>query len=143
MTVDAETLGIFYAENIAGGANTVTVSNTILGTMRFAILEYSGVATSNSLDVTVAAEGTGVSPSTGSVTTASSGDLVLGEIVTGNPATFTAGSGYTIEELAPAEPNTKLIVEDQRQTIAGTTLAGASLATSDQWGAILVAFRHP
>jgi IPT/TIG domain/Abnormal spindle-like microcephaly-assoc'd, ASPM-SPD-2-Hydin len=143
MTVDAETLSIFYAENIAGGANTITVSNTILGTMRFAILEYSGVATSNSLDVTVAAEGTGVSPSTGSVTTTSSGDLLLGEIVTGNPATFTAGTGYTIEERAPAEPNTKLIVEDQRQTIAGTTSAGASLATSDQWGAILAAFRHP
>ena len=143
VTVDAETLGIFYAENIVGGANTITVSDTILGTMRFAILEYSGVATSNSLDVSVAAEGTGVSPGTGSITTASSGDLLLGEIVTANPATFTAGSGYTIEERAPAEPNTKLIVEDQRQSIAGIASAGASLGVSDQWGAVLVAFRHP
>jgi hypothetical protein len=142
MTGDAETLSIFYAENIAAGANTITVSDTILGTMRFAILEYSGVATSNSLDVTIAAEGTGVSPATGNITTTSSGDLLLGEVVTGNAATFTAGSGYTIEERAPAEPNTKLIVEDQRQSIAGTASAGASLAVSDHWGAVLAAFRH-
>ena len=143
MTVDAETLGIFYAENIAGGANTVTVSDTILGTMRFAILEYSGVATSNSLDVSVATEGTSASPATNTVTTNFSGDLLLGEVVTANPATFTAGNGYTIEERVPAEPNTKLVVEDQRQSIAGAASAGASLGASDGWGVLLVAFRHP
>jgi len=143
MTVDAETLGIFYAESIAGGANTVTVSDTILGTMRFAILEYSGVAASNSLDVTFAAQGTSASPSSGSVTTASSGDLLLGAIVTSDSANFTAGNGYTIQERVPVEPNTKLIVEDQRQTIAGTASAGASLGASVPWGAGLAAFRHP
>jgi hypothetical protein len=40
----SETLVIFYAENIKGGANTVTVSDNTDGTMRVAILEYSGVA---------------------------------------------------------------------------------------------------
>jgi len=55
-------VGIYYAENIAGGAYAVTVSDTILGTLRFAVLEYSGVATSNSLDVTAAAEGTSSAP---------------------------------------------------------------------------------
>ena len=49
-TVDGTTLGIFYAENIISGPNTVTVSDTILGTLRFAIFEYSGVALANSLD---------------------------------------------------------------------------------------------
>jgi len=43
----------------------------------------------------------------------------------------------------PVEPNTKLIVEDQRQSIAGSASAGASLGASDNWGAILAAFRHP
>jgi len=34
------TIGIFYAENITGGPNTVTVSDTRTGgTLRFAILE--------------------------------------------------------------------------------------------------------
>ena len=143
LTVDAETLGIFYAENIAGGANTITVSNTILGTMRFAVLEYSGVATSNSLDVSAVAEGTSASPAASTVTTNFSGDLLLGEIVTANPASFNSGSGYTIEERVPVEPNTKLIVEDQRQSIAGAASAGASLGVSDHWGAVVAAFRHP
>jgi hypothetical protein len=143
MTVDAETLGIFFAENIASGANTITVSDTILGTMRFAILEYSGVASSNSLDVTVAAQGTSGSPTSGNITTSSSGELLLGAIVTADVENFTVGNAYTIEERIPAAPNTKLIVEDQRQPLAGTASAGASLGASDPWGAILAAFRHP
>jgi len=143
MTVDADTVSIWYAENIAGGANTITVSDTILGTMRFAVLEYSGVAASNSLDVSAAAEGTSASPATSTVTTNFSGDLLLGEIVTANPASFNSGSGYTIEERVPVEPNTKLIVEDQRQSIAGAASAGASLGVSDHWGAVVAAFRHP
>ncbi len=45
-TVDGMTLAIFYAENIAAGANTVTVSGIQSdGTLRFAIFEYAGVAT--------------------------------------------------------------------------------------------------
>src|SRR5256885_17070732 len=119
------------------------LSNTILGTMRFAVLEYSGVATSNSLDVSAVAEGTSASPATSTVTTNFSGDLLLGEIVTANPASFNSGSGYTIEERVPVEPNTQLIVEEQRQSIAGAASAGASLGASDGWGAVLVAFRHP
>src|SRR6266852_1728821 len=49
VTVDGDTLAIFYAENIAGGANTVTVSDTITDNLKFTIAEYSGVATANSL----------------------------------------------------------------------------------------------
>src|SRR5258706_12790312 len=62
-------------------------------------------------------------------------------MVTQNPAAFTAGSGYTIEEFAPAEPNTKLIAEDQIQATAGLASAGALLAASDNWGAGLAAFK--
>src|ERR1700736_5907856 len=81
VTVDppnGDTLGIFYAENIAGGANTVTVSDTILGTLRFAILEYSGVATANSLDTTAAVQGTRATPNSGNATTPTYGFLPLG-----------------------------------------------------------------
>jgi hypothetical protein len=46
------------AENIAAGANTITVSDTVSGTLRFAILEYAGVATANSLDVIASSQGT-------------------------------------------------------------------------------------
>jgi hypothetical protein len=145
VTVDApngDTLGIFYAENIAGGANTVTVADSISGnTLRFAILEYSGVALTNSIDVTATGQGTSAAPNSGSVITTANGDLLLGAIDTGGPATFTAGSGYKIEETVPAPPNTKLIAEDQIQTTSGSASASASLSVSDQWGAALAAFK--
>src|SRR5882762_9287777 len=144
VTIDppgGDTLGIFYAENVAGGANTVTVSDTVSGTLRFAILEYSGVALANSLETTAVAQGNSASPSTMNTTTLANGDLLLGAIMTGSPATFTAGSGFTIEESVPGVPNTKLIAEDQIQTTAGTISAGASLGFQDKWGASLAAFK--
>jgi hypothetical protein len=144
-TLDApngETFAIYYAENIAGGANTVTVSLSISSnTLRFAILEYSGVATASSLDVTAAAQGTGTTPNSGNATTTTGGDLVLGAVVTANGATDTAGSGFTIEERIPAAPNTKLIAEDGIKIAAGVVSASATLAASDNWGAALAAFK--
>jgi 5-hydroxyisourate hydrolase-like protein (transthyretin family) len=135
------TMGIFYAENIKGGANTITVSDTTSATWRVAILEYSGVATSNSLDVAASAQGTSTSPNSGNASTTANGDLLIGEIGTKNAASFTVGAGYTIEESVPAEPNSKLIAEDQILSTAGLTSAGASLGGSDVWGAVLAAFK--
>ncbi|MGB9405461.1 MAG: IPT/TIG domain-containing protein [Candidatus Acidiferrales bacterium] len=140
-TGNGNTLGLFYAQNIAGGANTITVSDTKSNTLRFAILEYSGVATANALDVSVAAQGKSTAANSGNTTTTSSGDLLLGAILTAGSANFTAGSNYVIEESVPAEPNTKLIVEDQIGTAAGTASASASLVASDYWAAALAAFK--
>ncbi len=141
-TVDGFTAAIFYAENISGGANTVTVSDSISGTLRFAIYEYSGVATVNSLDVIATAQGSSTTPSTAAgVNTTANGDLLLGTIMTGNGRSFTAGSGYKIEDSVPALPNAKLIVEDQIQASAGATLANATMNTADDWGAAFAAFK--
>jgi len=139
-TPNGDTLGIFYAENISGGANTITVSDSNSGTMRFAIVEYSGVATANSLDVIAMAQGNGVSPNSGSVMTAS-GDLLLGAIASANPANFTAGSGFSGLENVPGEPNTKLFAEQQIVATTGAESAHASLASSDFWGAALAGFK--
>jgi len=141
-TPNGETFAIYYAENIVAGANTVTVAESITNnTLRFAILEYSGVATSNSFDVMVATQGTGTAPNSGNATTTAGGDLVLGMVVTANGATMTAGSGFTIEERVPAAPNTKLIAEDEIKTVVGAAAANATLAASDNWGAGFAAFK--
>lgn len=50
---------------VAGGANTITVSDTAASTLRFAILEYSGVATSGSLEAAAVMQGDSASPSSG------------------------------------------------------------------------------
>ena len=139
---NGETFAIFYAENIAGGANTITVANSIANnTLRFAIFEYSGVATSLSLDTTAANMGSSTAPNSGSATTAASGDLILGEMVTADGVTPTAGSGFTIRERTPAAPNTKLMVEDTVQSSAGPIFANATIGTSDPWGAAFAAFK--
>ncbi len=141
-TPNGDTLGIFYAENIAGGANTVTVAESISNnTLRFAILEYSGVALSNSLDVVATAQGTSATANTGNALMTANGDLLIGAILTGNPATYTAATGYKIEETVPAAPNTKLAEEDQIQATAGTVSAGVTFSASDSWGAGLAAFK--
>jgi hypothetical protein len=142
MTLDGETNAIYYAENIAGGANTVTVSDNLTGgSLRFSITEYSGVALSNSLDIATATEGTGTAAASPTVSTSWGGDLLLSEITTANIATFTAGSGYKIEDFVPAEPNTKLIGEDQIQTVAGNAATSGSLSASDSWSALFTAFK--
>jgi glucose/arabinose dehydrogenase len=141
-TVDGMTLAVFYAENVAGGSNTVTVSGIqSSGTLRFAILEYSGVATAASLDVTAFAQGTSTAPTTSTVTTTASGSLVLGLLSTANARTFTAGGGYVIQDRVPVAPNTKFVVEDRIQTTAGPVSANGTLNTSDIWGTALAAFR--
>ena len=140
-TVGGETMGIFYSENIAGGTNTVTVSDTALATLRFAILEYSGVATSGSLDGVAVAQGNSASPNSGSVTTTANGDLLLGAIMTAATATYTPGIGYQIEESVPAEPGTKLITEDQLQATAGAAAASASLGVAGAWAAGVAAVK--
>jgi len=134
-------MGIFYAENIASGANTVTVSFPLSNTMRFGILEYSGVMQANSLDATAANAGRNTFPSSGSLNTSVSGDLLLGGIKTGSPDNYTAGSGYTIEEFVPAEPNTKLIAEDKIQASPGSATADGTLSFTDNWSAVLAAFK--
>ena len=142
-TLDTVTLGLYYAENIASGPNTVTVSDTLTGgTLRFSIFEYAGVATSNSLDgAAVTAEGVASSASSGAVTTTANGDLILGVMSTAEAATFTAGSGFTIQDRVPAAPGTKLIVLDQRQAAAGPIAATATITGGNAWAAAVAAFR--
>jgi hypothetical protein len=137
-----DTVALYYAQNIAAGANTVTVTVSTSSTIRFAILEYAGVAASNALDVTATSTLSGVSPSSGTVTTTASGDLLIGVVSTGTDATVTAGSGYAIREAVPAAPGTRVMIEDQIQTTAGPASATATLNSSDIWGAALAAFRR-
>jgi hypothetical protein len=107
-TTDGPTDAIYYAENIAAGANTVTVSQTTSATLRLVITEFSGLAASGSIDVTASSQGSSASPSSGSATTTSNGELLFGLISSANGDTVTPGSGYTSVQKVPASPTTKL-----------------------------------
>ncbi len=137
-----DTLAIFYAENIAAGANTVTVGvSTGPASIRLAILEYAGIAQANALDGIATAAGSSTSPASGSATTTTPGDLVLGVFATQSGRTFTAGSGSTIREAVSAAPSTNLMVQDRIQATAGAITGTATMNTLDIWAAGLVAFK--
>jgi hypothetical protein len=138
---DNITLGMYYAENINGGPNQVKVVPDNSGYIRIVIVEYSGVAKTNSLDVTAAAQGNSVSPNSGNAVTTSNGDLLLGASASADAAP-TAGPGYTLEELVPQSPGTALSTEDQIQTTAGSTSASLTLGSAKAWTMGLAAFRR-
>ena len=137
----ATLVAIFYAENIAAGANTVTVSVSSADTLRFAILEFSGVAPSGSIVQATANQGSNASPNSGSITETVNGDLLLGAIMSADEETFTAGSGFQIVESVPAAPNTKLIMEFQIQALSGSSSSSATLTSADPWAAGIAAFK--
>ena len=132
---------IYYAENIGSGANTVTVAVTSASTVRFAILEYAGVAASSALDGAVTALGKGKLPSSGTLTTTTNGDLLLGAITMNRSVNVVAGAGYLIQESVPALPAASAIAEDRILTSAGPASATGTLSVASAWGAALAAFK--
>jgi len=70
---------IYYAKNIAGGSNTVTVKfNQAASYPNANVLEYSGLSTTNPFDVSAALSGSGPNASSGSATTTSANEVILG-----------------------------------------------------------------
>jgi len=120
------TESVYYAKNISSasaGGDTLTVTfNTSALYPDLRILEYSGIDTSNPLDVAVTANGTGDNTAAGPVTTTSANDLLIGaNFVSGGFAAV--GSGYT--QRIWSLPNSDL-VEDEIVTTAGSYSATAT-----------------
>src|SRR5262249_39709272 len=76
-TPQGDPLAVYYAESISAGANTVTITQSQPASLRFEILEYSGLASSSSLDAVVSQQGASNSATSGSLTTTRNGDLLL------------------------------------------------------------------
>jgi hypothetical protein len=127
---------IYYAKNIVGGSNTVTVTfNQTVSYPNVNVLEYSGLDTTNPLDVSAAATGSGTTANSGSATTTSANELIVGA---GNPmSVFTgAGSGFS-SRIINAYGG---ISEDKIVSSTGTYNATATL-TSGTWVMEMATFR--
>jgi hypothetical protein len=127
---------IYYASNIAGGSNTVTV--TFSGAATFTdirILEYSGIDASNPFDIAAGFGGSGATSSAGPITTSSVNDLLIGANTVGN-GTNGPGSGFAQKILTQDGD----IVEDKTGNPLGSYTATAPLAPGD-WVMQEVAFR--
>ena len=127
---------LYYAANIIGGSNTVTVTfNTTAAWPNVNVMEYSGLSTSNPLDVTSAGTGAGTTANSGSATTTSASELIVGA---GNPVTtFTAaGSGFTSRVINSFGG----ISEDKIVNATGSYNATATM-TSGGWVMQMATFR--
>ncbi len=141
---------LFYAANVRGGSNTVTmtelapggggttsgVGNAFNG---LAIHEYAGMALAMPLDVSAYANGvTGPGPTTissGTATTTVDGDLIFGY---GNNygGALSVGAGFTLREAPDG------VSEDMIQTTAGPVVATEGEAGSNsQFAMLMAAFR--
>jgi chitodextrinase len=132
---------IYYAKNIVAataGANTVTVTfNTATGTPDLRVAEYSGIDTTNPLDVTVVSTGTSATSSSGSATTTNANDLLIGSnaVLSG---TSGAGTGFTKRQISTFDGN---ILEDEIVSSTGAYTASAPLISSAAWIMQLAAFK--
>ena len=118
---------IYYAANITGGSNTVTVTfSQAAAYPDVRILEYRGVTT---LDVTAGKSGSSGGANSGSVTTTSANELIFGA---NTVATLTraAGSGFASRVITSPDGD---IAEDKVVTTAGSSSATAPLTSSGPW----------
>src|SRR6266403_2241207 len=128
---------IYYAKNIIGGSNKVTVTfNQAAAYPDVRVLEYSGADTTNPLDVTAGASGTWLTGNSGSATTTSANDLVFGAGMTFDIYNA-AGSGYTNRVIT----NFGDIAEDKSVTSTGSYNATAAMRASAAWGMQMATFR--
>ena len=127
---------IFYAKNIAGGANTVTVrfSTGITSWGVLCIHEYSGIDTASPLDAVAAATGSGSAMSSGPVWTTNATDLLFGAGESTKVVTR-VGTGYTSRSTISGN-----ITEDRSVTAAGSYKATAT-HNGTGWIMQMVAFK--
>jgi nitrogen fixation protein FixH len=117
---------IYYAANVAGGSNTVTVTFSQAAVYPdIRVLEYRGVT---ALDGTAGASGSGTSASSGSATTSSADELIFGADTIATTTTA-AGSGFTARVVTTPDSD---LAEDMTVASMGSYSATASL-NSGAW----------
>jgi phosphatidylinositol-3-phosphatase len=142
-------LAIFYAANVKGGADTVTLSVSVAASyLRLNVQEYTGVATTNPVDGTaqnIDTKGTsaanGVTSDSG--VTTQTGDLIFGAVMgdSGNNTTVTAGTGATQRVVGHNGADDPLASEDLIQTSAGSVAATFTFSMAGSYQAHMVAFK--
>lgn len=116
---------VYYANHIAGGADTVTVTFSGSTTSDVYITEYSGISTATAVDVHPGHNGAAGAATSNNGTTTVSGDIIYGFCFVDSAAGCAAGAGFTTRSAFDSNA-----VEDK---MAGA--AGAYAATGTAGGA--------
>jgi len=124
---------VYYAKNIKGGADTVTVKlSANSGWMELYLIEYTGVDPSNPIDVQVGGAGNAGGVTSGNATTTAGDDLIFGFCVA--DWACTAGPGFTVRSTYNHN-----LVEDE---VAGSPGNYAATGTANNgWSMQMVALK--
>ena len=127
---------VFYARNIAGGANTVTATfgTSITSFGKLFIHEYSGLNRTAPLDASAVSIGTTSAMNSGSSTTTNADDLIFGSGSSSSSVTA-PGTGFTSRLNANGTRT-----EDRNVTSAGPQSATAT-QNGNRWVMHMVAFK--
>jgi hypothetical protein len=134
---------LWYAANTAP-ASSVVAHLATAGTMAIEVLEFTGIATSNPLDTSVGTSNTGTAASSGLLTPAASGELLVGFVAghANSQAMTVTSSGFTLQ---PQQNSTGTIatVATGYQLLTGTgaTSFDAGFGTAMYWAAGIAAFK--
>ena len=142
-----QSLAIYYAKNIVGGANRVKVSLKGYHVWRrLLISEYSGIDRVDPVDTVAFNTGNATtatdSATSGAGTTTTPGDLIFGAVenyyAIGN---FSAGSGYTLRGAVAYSGVMETGIEDKIQELPGPVAAKFTFSATSPYLAQMVAFR--
>jgi subtilisin family serine protease len=142
-TADGHQIVLFYAANVAAGANTVTA--TFSGSNKrpwLAVFEYSGVSTAQPLDRTAQAQGSGTAVRAGpTAPTRSPDELVFAAVGLpgGSNTKVTAGAGDTLL-LSNTGSNSPAATEASGVAATGAYAGTFSLSGSANWSALVATF---
>jgi len=130
---------VYYAPNIKGGTNTVTVQfNQSTTGIDVRLLEYSGVSTTDPLDATAQGVSTGMLATTGTFNTTAAHTIVIAGFFMSGIATG-AGSGCT-QRIITGDGN---LVEDFEKFTAGPSEATAPQNQNGAYIGQAVSFSAP
>jgi hypothetical protein len=144
-TADGHQTRLFYAKNIAGGANTVTAAfSGTNGHPWLAIAEYSGLSTAAPLDTSAHAAGSSSSPSSGAApATSTANELVVGGLglPSSTSATVTAGSGYALVAQDSTTGASRAAFEERIVSASAAYAGTFVLSASANWSAVVATFK--
>ena len=124
---------VYYAKNIKGGADTVTVNlSANSGWIELYLSEYKGVDQMNPIDAQAGASGKAGSVSSGNATTTMTGDVIYAYCV--GDWVCTAGSGFAAHSTLNGN-----LIEDKLAGTAGTYVATGS--ANNGWSIQMVALK--
>lgn len=138
-----DTTSVHWLIATSTGALTVTLTNSVSGSRRWIIAEYDAAGTTVSVDQSTITSAQGTAVSSGTVTTTTASELLVGVIEGDGFAgdTFTPGAGYTVRQSIIPLSQFKLALEDIVVSSTGSYVADGTLNNTMDWAAGIVAFK--